>query len=87
MKKHTLVDITAATEYAKKIIEESAKENADKHLMQYNDCHKRKIKSPSIEDIKINFNGLIFGFGYYINGYKDGESGCFNIPIDKFIVN
>lgn len=86
MKEHVLVDITAAAEYANKVVTEMAKENANKHLDQYNSCHKRKIKDSSVEDMTTDFDGLAFGFSYYMNGYKDGNSGCFNIPIDEFIV-
>lgn len=87
MGKHVLVDITAAMEYAKKYMKEYAKQKAEEQRKQYNDTHKRNIKDATVEELNVNFNGLMFGYGFYTNNYKFGESACFNIPIDDFIVN
>ena len=87
MKKRVLVDITAAMEYAKKMVEEESKKMAQNKMDEYNITHKRQIKNSSVDDLNVIFGGLIFGYAYYVNGYKDGDSGSFTVPIDKFIVN
>ena len=87
MKKRVLIDVTAAMEYAKKMVEEESNKMAQKKMDEYNTTHKRQIKNASVDDLNVVFDGLIFGYTYYVNGYKDGDSGNFTVPIDKFIVN
>ena len=87
MKEHILVDITAAMEYAKKQIQEYAEQEAKKHKDEYNSTHKRQIKEATVEESTVNFDGLNFGYGFYVNNYSFGDAGSFNIPIDDFIVN
>ena len=88
MKEHILVDITAAMEYAKKQIQEYAEQEAKKHKDKYNSTHKRQIKEATVvEEPSVNFYGLNFGYGFYVNNYKGCDAGSFNIPIDDFIVN
>ena len=87
MKKRVLVDITAAMEYAKKMVEEESNKMAQNKMDEYNTTHKRQIKNASVDDLNVIFGGLIFEYAYYVNGYKDGDSGSFTVPIDKFIVN
>lgn len=70
MENHVLVDITAAMEYAKKLVQQEAVNNAG---------------DAEINDFTVYPDGLAFGFGYYI-GDEYGDSGSFNIPIDEFIV-
>lgn len=86
MKEHILVDITAAIEYANKMIEENSIKKAKEYFDEYNNTHKKKLKDVSVEDLKVTFEGLIFGYMYHINGYKCGDSANFIIPIDDFIV-
>ena len=86
-KGHIYVDITAAMEYAKAHINDYAMRKANKHLDSYNATHKRKIKEPSVDDLSVNFEGLMFGYACYFNGTSYGDSGNWAIPIDDFIVN
>lgn len=87
MKKRVLIDVTAAMEYAKNMVEEESNKMAQKKMDEYNTTHKRQIKNASVDDLNVVFDGLIFGYAYYVNCYKDGDSGSFTVPIDKFIVN
>ena len=87
MKKRVLVDITAATEYAKKMAEEEFNKMAQNKMDEYNITHKRQIKNASVDDLNVIFDGLRFGYSYYVNAYKYGDAGSFTVPIDKFIVN
>lgn len=87
MKKHVLVDITAAMEYAQKQTEEYAKQKVEEDRERYNSTHVRKIKEATIDDLSVNFQGLMFSYGFYGNGYRTCDSACFNVPIEDFIVN
>ena len=87
MKEHILVDITAAMEYAQKQIQERAEQEAKKHKDEYNSTHKRQIKEVTIEESTVNFEGLHFGYAFYVNNYKGCDAGNFDVPIDDFIVN
>lgn len=88
MKEHILVDITAAMEYAQKQIQERAEQEAKKHKDEYNSTHKRQIKEATVvEEPSVNFEGLSFGYAFYVNNYKGCDAGNFNVPIDDFIVN
>lgn len=88
MKEHILVDITAAMEYAEKQIQEYAEQKAKDNKEEYNSTHKRQIKEATVvEEPSVNFEGLNFGYGFYVNNYSGGDAGNFNVPIDDFIVN
>ena len=88
MKEHILVDITAAMEYAEKQIQEYAEQKAKENREEYNSTHKRQIKEATVvEEPSVNFEGLHFGYGFYVNNYKGCDAGNFDVPIDDFIVN
>ena len=88
MKEHILVDITAAMEYAEKRIQEYAEQKAKEDRDEYNSTHKRQIKEATVvEEPSVNFEGLLFGYGFYVNNYKGCDAGNFIVPIDDFIVN
>lgn len=88
MKEHILVDITAAMEYAEKQIQEYAEQKAKENREKYNSTHKRQIKEATVvEEPSVNFEGLDFGYAFYVNNYKGCNSGNFIVPIDNFIVN
>ena len=88
MKEHILVDITAAMEYAQKQIQEYAEQKAKENREEYNSTHKRQIKEATVvEEPSVSFQGLHFGYAFYVNNYKGCDAGNFDVPIDDFIVN
>lgn len=84
--KRILVDITAATEYAHKLIEEDALGYAKSNFEEYNATHKRKLETPTVDHINVTFEGLCFGYGFNVNNGHGQDSACLNILIDDFIV-
>ena len=79
-----LFDVDAATKYIQKEMEERAQKHAKEHMDAYNATHKRKIKAPTVEDLKVSFDGFMFNVSYQINGNKDFLSGGFRVGIDDF---
>ena len=79
-----LFDVDAATKYVQKEMEEYAQKHANEHMDTYTATHKRKIKAPTVEDLKVSFDGFGFKVSYQINGNKDFLSGYSKDGIDDF---